>query len=112
MSTPSYKPYRPFSWPWFVGGHVLLILSLFLLYFSAFYAWVTATPQGRTRPNRIAAQVSCGLVPVCVAGAVLMFVRCRSRQSIGGCSKCGYDLQGLRSEKCPECGASIDVSTP
>src|ERR1700742_3978798 len=28
--------------------------------------------------------------------------------SIGGCQKCGYDLRGLESRKCPECGQDFD----
>lgn len=30
----------------------------------------------------------------------------------GCCTECDYNLAGLTAEKCPECGAAIDVDSP
>lgn len=49
--------------------------------------------------------VALGLVPL---GATLIVLGCRGRR-VGDaphCRKCGYNLTGLPSEACPECGSS------
>lgn len=42
-------------------------------------------------------------------GAVLRFLG--SRANPGYCSKCGYDLTGNASGRCPECGTPADQTT-
>jgi hypothetical protein len=48
------------------------------------------------------------LLAVLFAGPILLqtgvWGRRRRRVAGGRCSKCGYDLKGLRLQKCPECG--------
>jgi hypothetical protein len=36
----------------------------------------------------------------------------RRRKRMGLCLSCGYDLRGIDSGRCPECGASVDGLTP
>ena len=33
-------------------------------------------------------------------------------RKLGQCGKCGYNLRGSGGERCPECGAVIEISTP
>jgi hypothetical protein len=49
------------------------------------------------------------------AGAGLLWRReriQRRRAMKGHCPKCGYDLQGLASANCPECGAAPALAAP
>jgi hypothetical protein len=51
----------------------------------------------------------------CVLGSAGLFVATRRRSAAGGCTHCGYDLNGLAAAKpgtkCPECGHAADPST-
>ncbi len=38
--------------------------------------------------------------------------RLRELQRAGLCRHCGYDLRGITSARCPECGTIVDASTP
>ena len=43
---------------------------------------------------------------------IVAHVRGRFRHELGHCRKCNYNLRGVTSEKCPECGAVVDSPTP
>ncbi len=45
-------------------------------------------------------------------GAAWSFVLERRRRRMGCCKKCGYDLAGLDSSVCPECGAPVGTTSP
>lgn len=48
------------------------------------------------------------VVPI---GAINVLALCSrpSGLSLSGCPQCGYDLAGLRGDRCPECGTCVDV---
>ena len=48
------------------------------------------------------------LLLVSVPTCVLYWGTRRGRALAGHCSKCGYDLRGNVSDRCPECGAAVD----
>lgn len=60
-----------------------------------------------------------GLVPLWLFGAVtvavfitawrlnLRLVTMRSRREAGRCWKCGYALDGINANRCPECGVNV-----
>ena len=47
------------------------------------------------------------LALIAVPLALREIVHMRRQTSWGGCRKCGYDLRGLPTPRCPECGTSI-----
>ena len=51
-------------------------------------------------------QFGLALVLVFFAGPVSMLVMWRMKPE-GQCSQCGYDVRGVTSGKCPECGAGL-----
>ncbi len=48
---------------------------------------------------------------VVISIGVAMFAHCRCRPVPGYCSKCGYDLSGIESGACPECGMTPAASS-
>ena len=42
----------------------------------------------------------------------LLFRRKRSRHALGRCRRCGYDLAGNQSGRCPECGTVVPTFRP
>lgn len=58
--------------------------------------------------------VATNLVISAAVAAILAFSCRRSIRKdrlVGRCDECGYDLTGLHSEQCPECGARVDASS-
>ncbi len=59
------------------------------------------------------AAICCGcVVMLLVSPLSLILVACELCSSVkpGFCSKCGYNLTGLRDPRCPECGTPFDPS--
>jgi len=45
---------------------------------------------------------------IMIRGQLVSFLSdVRKKQRLPMCHKCGYDLKGVDSDKCPECGASV-----
>ncbi|MHA7814337.1 MAG: hypothetical protein ACX94C_13220 [Phycisphaerales bacterium] len=61
---------------------------------------------GRTSRGAYAAYSMPLVYPVAVMGAVLLIpvIRGRASKKRGGCTRCGYSLDGIESGVCPECG--------
>lgn len=52
-------------------------------------------------------------LPLILLGSGLVAVLFPDRSALfipGRCAQCGYDLRGIKSDKCPECGASQSAS--
>jgi len=57
-----------------------------------------------------------GDLSILAAFAAIIFSLVKLRREIrrrrpGHCAKCDYDLAGLRTGKCPECGAAVDIAS-
>ncbi len=52
----------------------------------------------------------CATLPLAIATALLWYAD-RKRIPPGHCRRCGYNLQGNTSGKCPECGEPLAAST-
>lgn len=104
---------------WGVYLTALLIVPLVLFCSGsmfAYTAWLTATPQRSAAVQRWAQfWMGTTCVVVVLEGATIVLAIAvltrrtsgRTRRGPDGrCVECGYDLAGLRSGVCPECGAS------
>ena len=54
------------------------------------------------------------VVAMLLVGTVLVFRfgpgTWQTRHGLGHCAGCGYDLTGLTSSRCPECGAAVEAT--
>ena len=92
-----------------MGWVVSLLLLVGLLFCGR---WILGV-FGVTYVHPLAAMLALPVVIVVAAVVLLVVVlsvneakrrRALDRERRGLCSKCGYDLRGIRHEQCPECG--------
>jgi hypothetical protein len=55
----------------------------------------------------------CAFVPIAVLAILMWVLRRGARPRVlpGHCQKCGYDLTGNESGRCPECGEPVESTT-
>lgn len=61
--------------------------------------------------GRVNVSLICPLVALAIPTA-LLWITDRSRPPSGHCQKCGYDLTGNISGRCPECGTAAPPTAP
>lgn len=81
---------------------------------NGIYEGSTRLYYARTLQLRIRTLVVASVLPVLlrVGVAVRGRRRARRRAAAGRCVSCGYDLRGLSSGRCPECGRSVTTAWP
>jgi ABC-type ATPase with predicted acetyltransferase domain len=74
-------------------------------------AWWAAPVGQPERPNVVYASKSriwdlpfAYILPVLIGSSLWMYVRRERRYAEGSCQSCGYAIEGLVNEVCPECG--------
>lgn len=85
-------------WTWICGAFLLLVL---VEYLAVQLGYITATTRRRHKLILIALFFVYGL------GFYFGWWGRRSKYPPGHCKKCGYNLTGNMSGKCPECGRTI-----
>jgi hypothetical protein len=91
---------------------LILFLLLAALYWAA--GWVRVQDHGSPRPPSTWSEPGCFGIPgwfvlviVAVPAALLWWVDRHPDPLPGHCRKCGYDLTGNVSGRCPECGERV-----
>jgi hypothetical protein len=59
-------------------------------------------------PGRFTIFVAVLAFPACTVAGLPFLLSPSNSESIGHCKKCGYDLTGNVSGRCPECGSALD----
>ena len=83
---------------------------------SYYRAWLISSKGRRVSPREYVielpswlAALATGLIPT-LSAIVRIRHRFRSKQRIGHCAKCGYDLRAS-PDRCPECGTDVPKTT-
>jgi hypothetical protein len=84
---------RPQRLPWFVWLDLLSVVLLML----------------GTAADALDRGIALGLILLLSALGWLLYRRSRRYIPPGYCQKCGYDLTGNESGRCPECGTQVAV---
>jgi hypothetical protein len=95
---------------YFVAGYYALETALMM----GMFCWSRIVPWPHEQP--VPLMCTFGVVAILggpILGLILIArISAASRYPDGACQKCGYDLTGNVSGRCPECGAAVPPNVP